>query len=69
MSRTRAPDRRDPRGSLRASATALGVRLAGRRAFNAHYVVGELADQPIITDLEFARKAERGLRRALGQRP
>jgi hypothetical protein len=52
MSRSRVPDRRDARGSLGASATALGDRLAGRRALKAHYVVDELADQPIITDLE-----------------
>ena len=28
----------------------LGVRLAGRRAPKAHYVVDELADQAVITD-------------------
>jgi hypothetical protein len=31
--------------------------LAGRRAIKAHYVVDEFADQPMVTDLEFAPKA------------
>jgi hypothetical protein len=58
MPRTRAPGDRDTRGSLGVSATSLGVQLAGRRALEPHYVVDVFADQSMVTDLEFVRKAD-----------
>jgi hypothetical protein len=66
MPRTRALDGRG-RERKPKSESDISWRSTGRspRALEAHYVVDELADQPIVRDLEFARKAhriERGLR-------
>jgi hypothetical protein len=39
---------------------SLGVRLAGRRALKAQYVVDELADQPTVTNCNFLAKPSNG---------
>src|SRR6476646_10097626 len=60
MPRTRAPDGCGREWSLRTSATSLGVRLAGRRALKAQYVVDELADQPMVTNCNLLAKPSNG---------
>ena len=56
-SRTR---RMDASGSLRASATSLGVRLAGRRALKPSMSLTQLANQPMVTNCNLLAKPSNG---------